>query len=79
MLFEFPQGGEFVEPPSAGLEAPLRPDAILPSYARQIADSISVLRLYLLVRCIGPTRSPPGRQFFNPHFSSTHMEECEVS
>src|SRR3972149_4914213 len=37
-------------------------------YACISSSGASVLR--------GP---PPGRQFFNPHFSSTHMEECEVS
>ena len=44
--------------PSAGLGVFLRSDAILPSYARQIADGISVLRLHLLVRCIGPAKYP---------------------
>src|SRR3989338_1207247 len=44
--------------PSAGLGAPLRPDAIQSSYARQTADSTSVLRLPLHVRCIGPSSYP---------------------
>src|SRR3990167_6320522 len=43
--------------PSAGLGAPLRPDAIQSSYARQTADSTSVLRFPLPVRCIGPSSS----------------------
>jgi general secretion pathway protein J len=44
--------------PSAGPGTSLRPDAILPSYARRPSDGITVLRLHLLVRCIGPSRYP---------------------
>ncbi len=44
--------------PSADLGAFLRSDAIRLSYARQIGDSISVVRLHLLVRCIGPSKYP---------------------
>lgn len=38
------------------MEASFRPDAIHSSYARHIADRISVVRLNLHVRCIGPSR-----------------------
>ena len=40
------------------MEASFRPDAIQSSYARDIVDGISVLRLDLHVRCIGASRRP---------------------
>ena len=38
------------------LGASFRPDAIQLSYARQITDGVSAVRLNLLVWCIGPSR-----------------------
>jgi hypothetical protein len=44
--------------PPACLRVSFRSDPIQPSYAQQIADGISEVRLDLLVRCIGPSRNP---------------------
>ena len=47
---------------AVGLEASFGSDAIRLCYARQRGNSISELRLDLLVRCIGPSRhSQAGR------------------